>query len=135
MYHVLCIMYYVLCIMYYVLCIMYYVLCIMYYVLCIMYYVLCIMYYVLCIMYYVLCNMYYVICIIQYVLCITSALRLLGRFTTYLAQTTTAKRLLIASTRHSVPRGCEKNWKFSIFNFFKFCNIMMTFNSTMSKHI
>ena len=46
----------------------------------------------------------------------TSALRLLGRFTTCLAQT----------TRHFVPRECEFFWKFSILNFFKFGNIMMT---------
>ena len=45
----------------------------------------------------------------------TSALRLLGRSTTYLTQTTSASRLLFASTRHFVPRECEKNWKFSIF--------------------
>ena len=46
---------------------------------------------------------------------IISALRLLGRFTTCLAETTTAKRLLFALTRHFVPLECEKNWKFSIF--------------------
>ena len=36
----------------------------------------------------------------------TSALRLLGRFTTCLAQTTTALRLLFASTWHFVPHKC-----------------------------
>ena len=52
---------------------------------------------------------------------VNSALRLLDRFMTYLAQTTTAKRLF-ASTRYFVPRQCEKNWKISIFYFlfFKF---------------
>ena len=49
----------------------------------------------------------------------TRAQRLLGRFTTCLAQTTTAKRLLFVSTRDFVPRKCEKNWKFSILNYFK----------------
>ena len=44
----------------------------------------------------------------------TSALRLIGRFTTCLAQTTTALRLLFASTRHFVSRQCEKIGFFQI---------------------
>ena len=42
----------------------------------------------------------------------TSAQRLLGHFTTCLAQTTTPKLLLFASTRHFVPRECEKTGNF-----------------------
>ena len=57
----------------------------------------------------------------------TSTLRLLGRFTTCLAQTTTALRLLFALGRHFIPRECEKNWKFSSLLFFKFCTITMTY--------
>ena len=47
--------------------------------------------------------------IIHSIILVTSALRLLGRFATYCAQTTTAKRLLFASTRHFVPRSAEKS--------------------------
>ena len=55
----------------------------------------------------------------------TSALRLIGRFITCLAQTTTASQLLFVSTRHFVLGNVE-NRKFSILKiFFKFCTIMM----------
>ena len=39
---------------------------------------------------------------------IYSTLRLLGRFTTCLAQTTTASRLLFALGWHFMPQECEK---------------------------
>ena len=40
-------------------------------------------------------------------------IRLLGRFTTCLAQTTTASRLLFALGWHFMPRECDFFWKFS----------------------
>ena len=48
------------------------------------------------------------------------------RFTMCLAQTTKASRLWFALGRHFMPREREKNWKFSIFRFLKFCTVMMT---------
>ena len=59
----------------------------------------------------------------------TSALRLLGYITTCLAQTTTASRLLFASTWHFVPQECE------IFDFNFFLNNVQSWwrnNSMMS---
>ena len=48
----------------------------------------------------------------------TCAQRLIGGFTTFLAQITTASRLLFASIWHVVPRECEKIWQFSDFLIF-----------------
>ena len=48
---------------------------------------------------------------------ITSTLRLLGRFTTCLAQTTTASRLFFSLNGTSCLRN-EKIWKFSILKLF-----------------
>ena len=44
-------------------------------------------------------------------------IRLLGRFTTYFAQTTTASRLLFALGWHFIPRECNFFWKFSSLKF------------------
>ena len=56
----------------------------------------------------------------------TSTLRLLGRFTTCIAQTTTASRLFFALNGTSCLRN-EKNLEiFDFKTFFKFCTIMMT---------
>ncbi len=69
----------------------------------------------------------------------TSTLRLLGRFTTCLAQTTTASRLLFDSTRHFVPREFEKIENIVDFLFFYFFSNFVTSwwrnNSVMSHHI
>ena len=46
-------------------------------------------------------------------------IRLLGRFTTCLAQTTTAWRLLFALVWHFMPQECDFFLKFSSLNFFK----------------
>ena len=40
-------------------------------------------------------------------------IRLLGRFTTCLAQTTNELRLLLALGWHLMPRECDFFWKFS----------------------
>ena len=48
----------------------------------------------------------------------TSTLRLLGRFTTCIAQTTTASRLFFALNGTSCLRNEKKNWKFSILKLF-----------------
>ena len=48
----------------------------------------------------------------------TSTLRLLGRFTTRLAQTTTGSRLLFALGRHFIARECEKIGNFRVFSWF-----------------
>ena len=56
----------------------------------------------------------------------TSTLRLLGRFTTCIAQTTTASRLFFALNGTSCLRN-EKNLEiFDFKTFFKFCTITMT---------
>ena len=53
-----------------------------------------------------------------YIYIYTSALRLLDRLTTCLAQITTASRLLFASTQHFVPQnaGKSENFRFVIFS-------------------
>ena len=57
----------------------------------------------------------------------TSTLRLLGRFTTCIAQTTTASRLFFALNGTSCLRN-EKNLEiFDFKTFFKFCTITMTY--------
>ena len=54
-------------------------------------------------------------------------IRLLGRFTTCLTQTTTALRLLFALGWHFMPRECEFFLEiFEFKNCQKFCTIMMT---------
>ena len=65
----------------------------------------------------------------------TSTLRLLGRFTTCFAQTTTASRLLFALNGTSCLKN-EKNWKFSILKLFSnFVPSRLRNNSLMSQHI
>ena len=50
---------------------------------------------------------------------ILARIRLLGRFTTCVAQTTTALRLLFALGWHFKPHECEFFWKFSSLKFWK----------------
>ena len=48
---------------------------------------------------------------------ILARIRLLGRFTTCLAQTTTASLLLFALSLHFMHRECDIFWKFSSLRF------------------
>ena len=57
----------------------------------------------------------------------TSTLRLLGRFTTCLAQTTTASRLLFALNGTSCLKNEILLEIFDFKTFFKFCTITMTY--------
>ena len=57
----------------------------------------------------------------------TSTLRLLGRFTTCIAQTTTASRLFFALNGNSCLRNEFFLEIFDFKTFFKFCTITMTY--------
>ena len=61
------------------------------------------------------------------VLLTTSTLRLLGRFTTCIAQTTTASRLFFALNGTSCLRNEFFLEIFDLKTFFKFCTITMTY--------
>ena len=54
------------------------------------------------------------------IVCLLARIRLLGHFTTCLAQTTTAKRLLFALGWHVMPRECDFFGNFRFVNFKNF---------------